>query len=32
VQLLAREPCVSLMEALGAIRNEKTRLHSVGLL
>jgi hypothetical protein len=30
-QLLAREPCVSLMEALAAVRNE-TRLRSAGLL
>ena len=32
VQLLAREPCVSLMEALAAVRNEETRLRSAGLL
>ena len=31
-QLLAREPCVSLMEALAAVRNEETRLRSAGLL
>ncbi|CAD6269897.1 unnamed protein product [Miscanthus lutarioriparius] len=31
-QLLAHEPCVSLMEALAAIRNEETRLRSAGLL
>ncbi|CAD6238308.1 unnamed protein product [Miscanthus lutarioriparius] len=31
-QLLAREPCVSLMEALAAVRNEETRLHSASLL
>ena len=31
-QLLAREPCVSLMEALAAVRNEETRLCSAGLL
>ena len=31
-QLLAREPCVSLMEALAAVCNEETHLCSVGLL
>ena len=31
-QLLAREPCVSLMEALAAVCNEGTHLHSAGLL
>jgi hypothetical protein len=31
-QLLAHEPCVSLMEALAAVCNEESRLCSVGLL
>jgi hypothetical protein len=31
-QLLARQPCVSLMDALAAIRNEETRLRTAGLL
>ena len=31
-QLLAREPCVSLMDALAAVRNEEIRLRSIGLL
>ena len=31
-QLLARHPFVSLMDAVAAIRNEETRLHSAGLL
>ncbi|XP_062232511.1 uncharacterized protein LOC133929743 [Phragmites australis] len=31
-QLLARQPCVSLMDALAAIRNEETRLRNAGLL
>jgi hypothetical protein len=31
-QLVSREPCVSLIEALGAVRNEELRLHNAGLL
>jgi len=31
-QLVSRVPCVSLMEALAAVRNEELRLRSVGLL
>ena len=31
-QLLAHEPCVSLMEVLAVVRNEETYLCSVGLL
>ncbi|XP_022685243.1 uncharacterized protein LOC101770506 [Setaria italica] len=31
-QLLARHPCVSLMEALAAVRNEETRLLTAGLM
>ena len=31
-QLLARHPCVSLMDALTSVRNEETRLHVAGLL
>ena len=31
-QLLARHPCVSLMEALAEVRSEETRLHAAGLL
>jgi len=31
-QLLAREPCVSLMDALAAVRNEEIRLRFAGLL
>jgi hypothetical protein len=30
--LVFREPCVSLMEALAAVRNEELRLHNTGLL
>src|SRR5579859_7939320 len=31
-QLLARHPCVSLMDALAHVRNEETRLRTAGLL
>ena len=31
-QLVSRVPCVSLMEALAAVRNEELRLRSAGLL
>jgi hypothetical protein len=31
-QLLARHPCVSLMDALASVRNEETRLRVAGLL
>jgi hypothetical protein len=31
-QLLARHPCVSLMDALGEVHNEETRLRDAGLL
>jgi hypothetical protein len=31
-QLLAHEPCVSLMDALAEVHNEETRLQDVGLL
>jgi hypothetical protein len=31
-QLLARHPCVSLMDALAEVRNKETRLQDAGLL